>query len=134
MTFGTRSELMFLFSLSRSCDSCSSVTADEDVRLKLSCGTAQCPHVVWFIEKPQDLTVSLNRRPTLNSDVIRRPTEIRLLHLFPQSDSDDCNPSAGKQHLIDKQDGDIEFVVKSRRLKVSRDKMQNITVIAYGGL
>ncbi|XP_078480345.1 LOW QUALITY PROTEIN: polycystin-1-like protein 2, partial [Lampetra planeri] len=48
------------------------------------------------------------------------------------SNSDNCNPKAGGQHLIDKQDGDTEFVVQSRRLKVSRDTMRNITVIAYG--
>ncbi|KAM9860546.1 polycystin-1-like protein 2 [Aulostomus maculatus] len=85
-----------------SCDNCTSIDVNQQVKLLLSCGTT-CPDVVWYIEDPKPLTGNL----------------------------ENCYSTAGRRPLIEKQDGNVEYVVNSQQLKVSRDSMNNITVIAY---
>nr|XP_020466514.1 polycystic kidney disease protein 1-like 2 [Monopterus albus] len=86
-----------------SCDNCSSINVNDHIKLRLSCVTA-CPDVVWYIEDPRPLTGNL----------------------------EECYSDAGKRPLIEKQDGNTEYVVHSQHLKVSRDTLHNINVIAYG--
>nr|XP_046243263.1 polycystic kidney disease protein 1-like 2 isoform X2 [Scatophagus argus] len=86
-----------------SCDDCVSINANNHVKLRLSCLTT-CPDVVWYIEDPQPLTGDLRR----------------------------CDSRAGRRPPIEKQDGNTEYVIHSQHLKVSRDTLNNITVIAYG--
>lgn len=43
-----------------------------------------------------------------------------------------CYQRAGQRPTIEKQEGNTEYVVHSKYLKVSRDTLHNITVIAYG--
>ncbi|XP_027137142.1 polycystic kidney disease protein 1-like 2 [Larimichthys crocea] len=47
-------------------------------------------------------------------------------------DLEKCYSRAGRRPLIEKQDGNTEYVVHSQHLKVSRDTFHNISVIAYG--
>lgn len=43
-----------------------------------------------------------------------------------------CYQRAGQRPPIEKQEGNTEYVVHSKYLKVSRDTLHNISVIAYG--
>ncbi|XP_078114747.1 polycystin-1-like protein 2 [Sander vitreus] len=47
-------------------------------------------------------------------------------------DLEKCYSKAGRRPPIERQDGNIEYVVHSQHLKVSRDTLHNISVIAYG--
>ncbi|XP_053175168.1 polycystic kidney disease protein 1-like 2 [Scomber japonicus] len=86
-----------------SCDNCTSINVNSHVKLRLSCVTT-CPEIVWYIEDPAPLTGSFKN----------------------------CYSRAGRRPPIEKQNGSTEFIVPSRFLKVSRDTLQNISVIAYG--
>ncbi|XP_075966222.1 polycystin-1-like protein 2 [Anarhichas minor] len=86
-----------------SCDDCASINVNDHVKLRLSCATT-CPDVVWYIEDPKPLADDLKK----------------------------CYSKAGRRPLIERQDGNTEYVVHSQRLKVSRDILHNISVIAYG--
>ncbi|XP_023129023.3 polycystic kidney disease protein 1-like 2 isoform X1 [Amphiprion ocellaris] len=85
------------------CDNCASINIKEDLKLKLSCVTT-CPDVIWYIEDPKPLTGNLSK----------------------------CYSEAGRKQPIEKQNGGTEYTVHSQHLKVSRDTLHNITVIAYG--
>ncbi|XP_033504613.2 polycystin-1-like protein 2 [Epinephelus lanceolatus] len=89
--------------VSISCDNCASINVNDHVKLKLSC-VRTCPHVGWFIEDP-------------------KPEEGDLLK---------CYSKAGRRPPIERQDGNTEYTLHSQHLKVSRDTLQNISVIAYG--
>ncbi|KAM7406118.1 hypothetical protein PAMP_000517 [Pampus punctatissimus] len=86
-----------------SCDNCTSINVNNHVKLRLSC-VITCPDIVWYIEDPKPLMGNLKN----------------------------CYSRTGRMPPIEKQDGDTEFIVHSRFLKISRDTLQNITVIAYG--
>ncbi|XP_051235467.1 polycystic kidney disease protein 1-like 2 isoform X2 [Dicentrarchus labrax] len=86
-----------------SCDNCASINVSDHVKLRLSCVTT-CPDVVWYIEDPKPLTDDLQK----------------------------CYSRAGRRPPIEKQDGNTEYVINSQHLKVSRDTLHNISVIAYG--
>ncbi|XP_042266661.1 polycystic kidney disease protein 1-like 2 [Thunnus maccoyii] len=86
-----------------SCDNCSSINVNSHVKLRLSCVTT-CPDIVWYIEDPNPLTGNVQT----------------------------CYARAGRSPPIEKQDGNTELIVHSHLLKVSRDTLQNISVIAYG--
>ncbi|KAM9366988.1 polycystin-1-like protein 2 [Symphorus nematophorus] len=89
--------------ISISCDDCASINVDDHVKLRLSC-LRTCPDIVWYIEDSRPLTDDLEK----------------------------CYSQAGRRPPIDKQDGNTEYVVHSRHLKVSRETLHNISVIAYG--
>ncbi|XP_047436040.1 polycystic kidney disease protein 1-like 2 isoform X3 [Mugil cephalus] len=89
--------------VSISCDNCATKSVNKHVNLKLNCVTT-CPDVVWYIENPKPLTGKLNQ----------------------------CYYKAGRRPPIEKQNGGTEYVVHSQHLKVSRDMLHNISVIAYG--
>ncbi|KAM7014972.1 polycystin-1-like protein 2 [Tautogolabrus adspersus] len=86
-----------------SCDNCASINTKDHVELRLSC-TATCPDVVWYIEDPEPL-----------SGVLKK-----------------CYSEAGTKPPIEMQNGNTEYVVHSKYLEISRDAVQNISVIAYG--
>ncbi|XP_035483332.2 polycystic kidney disease protein 1-like 2 isoform X1 [Scophthalmus maximus] len=86
-----------------SCDNCTSVNVNDHVRLRLSCVTT-CPDVIWYIEDPKPLTGGLKK----------------------------CYSTAGRRPPIETQEGSTEYIVPSQHLKVSRDTLYNISVIAYG--
>ncbi|XP_040894682.1 polycystic kidney disease protein 1-like 2 [Toxotes jaculatrix] len=86
-----------------SCENCSSINVNDHIKLRLSCVTT-CPDVVWYIEDPKPLT-----------GVLRK-----------------CYSKKGRRPLIEKQEGSTEYIVHSQHLKVSRDTLHNISVIAYG--
>ncbi|XP_039983123.1 polycystic kidney disease protein 1-like 2 [Xiphias gladius] len=86
-----------------SCDNCASINVNDHVKLRLSCVTT-CPDVVWYIEDPKPLTGVLEK----------------------------CYSEAGRRPPIEMQDGSTEYTVHSKHLRVSRDTLQNISVIAYG--
>ncbi|CAJ1049631.1 polycystic kidney disease protein 1-like 2 [Xyrichtys novacula] len=86
-----------------SCDDCASINIKAHVKLRLNCGTT-CPDVVWFIEDPRPLKGGLKK----------------------------CYQEAGTRPPINEQDGKTEYVVPSKYLEISRDKMQKISVIVYG--
>ncbi|XP_044057560.1 polycystic kidney disease protein 1-like 2 isoform X2 [Siniperca chuatsi] len=86
-----------------SCDDCASMNVNNHVKLRLSC-VRTCPDVVWYIEDPKPLTGNLEK----------------------------CYSKVGRRRPIEKQDGNTEYVVHSQHLKVSRDTLHNISVIAYG--
>ncbi|XP_029281679.1 polycystic kidney disease protein 1-like 2 [Cottoperca gobio] len=86
-----------------SCDDCASLNVNDDVNLRLSCVTT-CPDVVWYIEDPKPLT----------------------------DDLETCYSKAGRRPPIERQEGTTEYVVHSQHLKVSRETLHNISVIAYG--
>ncbi|KAM3625915.1 uncharacterized protein V6R79_019756 [Siganus canaliculatus] len=89
--------------VSISCDDCTSLDANNDVKLRLSCEET-CPDVVWFIEDLKPLKGPLGR----------------------------CYSKAGRRPPREMQHGNTEYVIPSQHLKASRDAMNNITVIAYG--
>ncbi|XP_068452137.1 polycystin-1-like protein 2 [Clinocottus analis] len=86
-----------------SCDDCASINVNDDVKVRLRCVTT-CPDVVWNIEDPKPLVDNLNK----------------------------CYSKVGMRPLIERQDGNTEYFVHSQHLKVSRDALHNISVIAYG--
>uniref|UniRef100_A0A8D3EA04 Polycystic kidney disease protein 1-like 2 n=1 Tax=Scophthalmus maximus TaxID=52904 RepID=A0A8D3EA04_SCOMX len=88
-----------------SCDNCTSVNVNDHVRLRLSCVTT-CPDVIWYIEDPKPLTGGLKK----------------------------CYSTAGRRPPIETQEGSTEYIVPSQHLKVSRDTLYNISVIAYGAI
>ncbi|XP_034536196.1 polycystic kidney disease protein 1-like 2 [Notolabrus celidotus] len=90
-------------SVTISCENCASINVEDNVKLKLSCGTT-CPEVVWYIVDPKPLKGNLKK----------------------------CYSKAGTGPPIEEQDGNTEYVVQSKHLKTSRDHMQNISVIVYG--
>ncbi|XP_059209203.1 polycystin-1-like protein 2 [Centropristis striata] len=89
--------------ISISCDDCTSLNVKDDVKLRLSCETT-CPDVVWYIEDPRPLPDDLEK----------------------------CYSKSGRRPPIERQDGNTEYVVHSQHLKVSREKLHNISVVAYG--
>ncbi|KAM8893485.1 polycystin-1-like protein 2 [Spinachia spinachia] len=86
-----------------SCDDCSLINVNNPVKLRMSCVTT-CQEVVWYIEDPKPLGDDLKK----------------------------CFSKEGRRPLIERQDGNTEYVVHSQHLKVSRDISHNISVIAYG--
>ncbi|XP_032371632.1 polycystic kidney disease protein 1-like 2 [Etheostoma spectabile] len=86
-----------------SCHDCASINVNDHVKLRLSCVTT-CPDVVWYIEDLKPFTDDLEK----------------------------CYSEAGRRPPIERQDGNTEYVVHSQHLKVSRDTLHNISVIAYG--
>ncbi|XP_053283068.1 polycystic kidney disease protein 1-like 2 [Pleuronectes platessa] len=86
-----------------SCDNCASINVNDNVKLKLSCDTT-CPDVDWYIEDPKPLKGAVAP----------------------------CYNRAGWRPPIEKQEGGTEYTVHKQHLTVSRDKLQNIIVIAYG--
>ncbi|KAK2854028.1 hypothetical protein Q5P01_006689 [Channa striata] len=86
-----------------SCDNCASINVNNPVKLRLNCATT-CPDVVWYIEDPKPETGNLEQ----------------------------CYSRADWKPPIEKQDGNTEYVVFRQYLKMSRDMLKNIHVIAYG--
>ncbi|XP_075878911.1 polycystin-1-like protein 2 [Nelusetta ayraudi] len=86
-----------------SCDNCAPVDVNDNVKLMLNC-EATCPAVIWHIEDPNPL----------------------------QDGPGKCFSRAGRRPLTERQDGMTTYIVKSEHLKVSRDTLHNVTVIAYG--
>ncbi|XP_040019356.2 polycystin-1-like protein 2 [Gasterosteus aculeatus] len=86
-----------------SCDDCSSINVNNAVKLRLSC-VKTCQEVVWYIEDPKPLADDLKN----------------------------CHSKEGRRPIIERQDGNTEYVVRSQHLKISRDSSHNISVIAYG--
>ncbi|XP_019954244.2 polycystin-1-like protein 2 isoform X2 [Paralichthys olivaceus] len=85
-----------------SCDNCASIDVNDHVKLRLSCVTT-CPDVVWYIENPGPQKGGVAK----------------------------CYYRAGQRPPIGKQDGSTEYTVHKQHLKLSRDNLQNISVIAY---
>lgn len=52
--------------------------------------------------------------------------------VFSQDDLKKCHSKEGRRPIIERQDGNTEYVVRSQHLKISRDSSHNISVIAYG--
>ncbi|XP_042342348.1 polycystic kidney disease protein 1-like 2 [Plectropomus leopardus] len=89
--------------VSISCNNCDSINVKSHVQLRLNCVTT-CPDVGWFIEDPKPET----------------------------GDLQNCYSKAERRPPIERQDGNTEYVVQSQHLKISREKLHNISVIAYG--
>ncbi|XP_024909306.1 polycystic kidney disease protein 1-like 2 [Cynoglossus semilaevis] len=86
-----------------SCDNCTNLNADNDIKLRLSCVTT-CPDVVWFIEDPGAMKDDLKK----------------------------CYSKAGRAPPTDTQNGSTEYIVQKKHFQDSRNKLHNITVLAYG--
>ncbi|KAM9408292.1 LOW QUALITY PROTEIN: polycystin-1-like protein 2 [Pholidichthys leucotaenia] len=88
--------------VSISCDNCDTINVNEDVKLKLNCASA-CPDIIWAFETPE-----------VSYGFVER-----------------CYFRAGRRPPIQKQNGQTEYIVQSRYLKVSRENQHNISVIVY---
>ncbi|XP_045888956.1 polycystic kidney disease protein 1-like 2 isoform X2 [Micropterus dolomieu] len=86
-----------------SCDDCASINVNDHIKLRLICVTT-CPEVVWYIGESRPLTGDLEK----------------------------CFSEAGRRPPFERQDGNTEYIVHSKHLKVSRDTLHNFSVIAYG--
>ncbi|XP_019742004.1 polycystic kidney disease protein 1-like 2 [Hippocampus comes] len=92
-----------LKNVSISCDNCTSIDANDPVKLRLSC-VASCPDVDWYMEDLKPI----------------------------KDDLETCYSQEGRRPLMKKQEGNSEFLVNSKELKYSRDNLLNITVIVQG--